>query len=57
MDRWITEKINDSSSLLKGSSWNWMWEEDKVGWRCGKVKGKLEVYLCLGEFDLQLGSF
>lgn len=34
-----------------------MWEEDKVGWRCGKVKGDLEVYLCLGEFDLQLGLF
>lgn len=34
-----------------------MWEEDKVGWRCGRVKGDSELHLCLGEFDLQLGSF
>jgi len=30
VDGQITRKINDSSQLIGGSSWKWMWEGDKV---------------------------
>lgn len=45
VDGWITGKINDSSWLTGGRSWNWMWEEDRV-WLSRKVKKKRQRLKC-----------
>lgn len=59
VDGWIIGKINDSSELIGGSSWNSMWEEDKVedGSRERKTKRETEVRLKanLKMLNLQFG--
>lgn len=47
VDGWVIGKINDSSQLIGGSSWNWMWEEDKVEDVCRERKRKMTEVLVL----------